>query len=325
MRIISDFHDYYDGALALGQDASIVFKRKTTLVHAVLPNMPWEETRARSRDSAEITVTRASPHFKFPSPWRPGYTSTQEDVILYRSLLLLGGEAREVWCSADGRVGGPTAEGAVRAVVRSWPTRRSDETRTIQSNTGPVLGLVSQECLDELDLKPRRTTKITKDESADRRGLDLRFQASLKKDWTDTHLALNAPLLLLVGCPRPSYIISAQGRTGPAASQRSDGAPWTLVDNKEAENAAVWSARAGITVYAQRTPGVTTEIIRNPALAPLNLAASLDPFACFQTLAQFIGGVVPGRSMPMVVLSDQDLVQKKGFDPIYGFRTRPKS
>lgn len=50
----------------------------------------------------------------------------------------------------------------------------------------------------------------------------------------------------------------------------------------------------------------------------------LDPYSCFQNIEQFISGVVPGQQMPMVTLSDKHMVLKKGFDPKYGFRTRPK-
>lgn len=64
-------------------------------------------------------------------------------------------------------------------------------------------------------------------------------------------------------------------------------------------------------------------VIRNPNLSLLNMQTKLDSFACFQKIDQFISGVVPGQQMPMVQLTDQDLIRKKGFDPKYGFRHRP--
>ena len=66
-------------------------------------------------------------------------------------------------------------------------------------------------------------------------------------------------------------------------------------------------------------------LVRNPCLADLHLQRSLDPHSCFQDISQFIGGVMPGRQMPMVEISDKDMVVKKGFDEKYGFRTRPSS
>lgn len=65
-------------------------------------------------------------------------------------------------------------------------------------------------------------------------------------------------------------------------------------------------------------------LILNPRLADLNMANVLDPASAFQEVSQFISGVAPGQQMPMVEISDEDKVHKRGFDPKYGFRTRPK-
>ncbi len=64
-------------------------------------------------------------------------------------------------------------------------------------------------------------------------------------------------------------------------------------------------------------------IIVNPRLADINFQKLVHPYTCFQDISQFIGGVIPGQQMPMVEISDQSKVQKKGFDPVYGFRRRP--
>lgn len=66
-------------------------------------------------------------------------------------------------------------------------------------------------------------------------------------------------------------------------------------------------------------------VVRNPCLKDLNLQRVLDPYTAFQDISQFISGVVPGQHMPMVQLSDKDQIRKKGFDPKYGFRTRPQN
>lgn len=66
-------------------------------------------------------------------------------------------------------------------------------------------------------------------------------------------------------------------------------------------------------------------LIRNPCLADLEFQRVLDPYTCFQNIAMFIGGVMPGRQMPMVHLTDTDRLLKRGFDPVYGFRKRPET
>lgn len=64
-------------------------------------------------------------------------------------------------------------------------------------------------------------------------------------------------------------------------------------------------------------------VVKNPSLDLLHMQNVLPPFTCFQNIEQFLSGVVPGCQMPLVQISDQDMVRKKGFDPKYGFRTRP--
>ena len=70
-------------------------------------------------------------------------------------------------------------------------------------------------------------------------------------------------------------------------------------------------------------PQANTMVVRNPKLLDLGMQKFLDPVAAFQSISQFIDGVVPGRQLPMVEISDKSQVVKKGFDPKYGFRTRP--
>ena len=69
--------------------------------------------------------------------------------------------------------------------------------------------------------------------------------------------------------------------------------------------------------------GANAALILNPRLADIGFQRLVDPYTCFQAISQFIEGVVPGQQMPMVAISDASQVRKKGFDPKYGFRTRP--
>lgn len=66
-------------------------------------------------------------------------------------------------------------------------------------------------------------------------------------------------------------------------------------------------------------------VVNNPCLKSLGFNKVINPHDMMQKISQFIGGVVPGNQMPMVEISDKAKVQKKGFDPVYGFRTRPTS
>lgn len=70
-------------------------------------------------------------------------------------------------------------------------------------------------------------------------------------------------------------------------------------------------------------PESSVVMVRNPNLKDLGFQRVLDPHSCFQQISQFIGGVMPGRQMPMVQLDDKHMIQKKGFDIKYSFRKRP--
>ena len=70
-------------------------------------------------------------------------------------------------------------------------------------------------------------------------------------------------------------------------------------------------------------PKANVVMVRNPCLRELGIHKTIDPVTAFQSISQFIDGVVPGRQLPLVEISDQAQVVKKGFDPKYGFRTRP--
>jgi len=49
-----------------------------------------------------------------------------------------------------------------------------------------------------------------------------------------------------------------------------------------------------------------------------------EPFTAFQELDMFICGTLAYPHNFMVEVSDKSKVLKHGFDPEYGFRTRPK-
>jgi hypothetical protein len=330
MRVISDFHDYYDSAMGFGQDASVVFKRKTTTVHAKVPGLPWNESTSNHiATNDKITVYRRAPNFSFPMEFMQIRRTNFESVELSRSMLLVGGKMLEVWCSSSGNIGGATPEAAVRSLIKTWPDRVEGEVRSIKSEMAPIQDLISAACLKELKLTKSLNTmygagKASKQDDHRRRVLNLQFENAAQKDWTDTHLALNAPILLMVPhfIPPFNMVLMAPPKDSNV-SQQADGTSWVMPNPKDTSAIVDWATKAGVEIYARHQSGKTASIIRNPCLNRLGVAAVMDPFDCFQTLSQFIGGVAPGRSMPMVTISDKDQINKKGFDPVYGFRTRP--
>ncbi len=64
-------------------------------------------------------------------------------------------------------------------------------------------------------------------------------------------------------------------------------------------------------------------IMKNPSLSMLDVPSFIDPYQVFQSIEQFITGVMPGATSPTLTVSDKSQILKKGFDPVYGFRTRP--
>ena len=63
---------------------------------------------------------------------------------------------------------------------------------------------------------------------------------------------------------------------------------------------------------------------KNVSLKKLNLVKFMDPITTFQEIAMFMGNTLCDTSTPkMPVGGDKVILQSKGFDEIYGFRTRP--
>lgn len=55
--------------------------------------------------------------------------------------------------------------------------------------------------------------------------------------------------------------------------------------------------------------------IDTPCLAGVQFAKRLDPYACFQELSMWVGGVLPRNPNPMVTITDQNIKRDKaGFD-----------
>lgn len=64
-------------------------------------------------------------------------------------------------------------------------------------------------------------------------------------------------------------------------------------------------------------------IWRNPRLCDMGLAPLLDPVAMAQDMARWLGAFQHPEDPP-VSIPDKNLLEQKGFDPIYGFRKTPE-
>ena len=62
----------------------------------------------------------------------------------------------------------------------------------------------------------------------------------------------------------------------------------------------------------------------NGRLADIQFYKVFDPYTAYQELDMWLGGILSSPPNFMVELSDESKIGKAGFDPEYGFRTRPK-
>lgn len=295
MRLISKFHDYYDTALAHGQDDTVLYLRERGLAPALLSEalLPWEakSTRGWRRGSPvgeRVGLVLDERVHKPERDWKPGVVPRGRQPHegshcwhIGEAFVVLAGKAHSVWVRRG--MGQALLEGA-----------------------GPVgvLGGAAQEHLVEameatLGERMRPDQMRVQVRMADIDDEDARHYAAararmLDHDFTDLHLETEAPVLLA--------------------------APINLLyPNKGSEPESIRKA------LATGGAGANTALILNPRLADLGFQRAVDPYTCFQAISQFIEGVIPGQQLPMATISDASQVRKKGFDPVYGFRKRPAS
>lgn len=72
-------------------------------------------------------------------------------------------------------------------------------------------------------------------------------------------------------------------------------------------------------LHTVRDEGVET--VLDPSLRALNFQAQRDPFATFQTIAMYLGGVMRSNERPTVILTDVERRDKHGMDA-WSFRTK---
>ena len=73
-----------------------------------------------------------------------------------------------------------------------------------------------------------------------------------------------------------------------------------------------------------KQPKYTNEILLNAELNPYEFYKVADPYTAYQTLQQYIDGQLAFPGNINYEIPDEYKIESKGFDPKYGFRTRPK-
>ena len=286
MKLISKFHDYYDGALAQGRDELVLYVRQRGSVgdHLSKDITPWlvEGRYGRMAGAAMCSVRdQAQPHQRHHVPYY-GYREdeSKSSWSFEEAFVVVAGQAYPIWL----RPGRDQELLGHQAMTLHGPLG----TPSIEAAAQEMENLVkaSPEFAKEPQIRVVPGQRFAEE---DRRYAQAR-ERFLAADFTELHLRHGAPVLLLASPDTLRSRHTQQKETQTDEALRSN-----------------------------------VRIITNPRLADLNFASVLDPFTCFQALSQFIGGVVPGQQMPMVEISDKSKIQKKGFDPKYGFRTRPSS
>jgi hypothetical protein len=284
VRIISKFHDYYDSAMAHGQDRTICYLRRTGPIAAPFRGheLPWLVKSAYGRAIGERNVTmiekaRGSKKVLSQNAFKRCYVliagraypvwvrEGTEDALAGRSTLV------EVIPTNDTVCGGPELSNLVKQFERLTPPKYITECRTpettMHGNTDDVYHVAEQ--------------------------------VFLQGRYPAFHLLVGAPVVLvgpLAFRDTPHFDKSTKTWVVPDDVEVIPGAP---------EDHRTWA-------------------IRNPCLASLGMQSVLPPNECFQEIASFLDGVVPGRTLPMVQINDESKILKQGFDPLYSFRHRPQ-
>lgn len=285
MKLISKFHDYYDTVLAQGRDESIVYvrERAEAMQHLSPALLPWLAEARGFSVGARTIFVRDQANHHGRGHTPWMGPDTDETETQWRF-----DEAFVVIAGKAHPVW--VRHGAIEALM--------DRQNFMQSPVGDVatapLAAAMRAKLHErrnvLQKEPDVQVRPHAEQEENTRAYENARARFLTQDFTELHIAQGAPVLLL-GDPECLY-----GRAFNRAAFRTQG-------NEAATKNVL--------------------VVKNPRLASLGFQRTLDPFACFQEISQFIGGVVPGQQLPLVEISDKSKIEKKGFDPKYGFRTRP--
>lgn len=276
--------------MAYGSDPQAIYQRKTSLLAGVDieglngGTLPWNARVGKFPETGIRKLHIFNKKMSQNDIWHWNARNNPDLITLGEAFLLISGKAHPVWIHRDAAIGlleqgggaplwlgSPTVEDAMKQTAQSMSRR----------NPGGEVDIVQKQSHGWIDKK----RNFNAYEAARERFLE--------QDFTQLHLSVGSPIVLLVDIGWLGYI-----------------------DNQMREPFEK-EMLAG-----RETPPA---LVLNPRLANLNMAQAMDPATVFQEVSQFISGVAPGQQMPMVEISDNDKIHKRGFDPKYGFRTRPKT
>ena len=286
MKIISSFHDYYDKVLTHGRDDDILYIRKRSEILHNLPEdiLPWKVSGKwgyKKPDTFNIIDKKmindeGISHMSIDRP-----NIYKGHYQFHEAFALVAGKAYSVWVKtnfgydeklndlSNNIFGGYDKKNILNKIVE----KKGNGSNVF--NQKPRFIDVSSKCLFD-GSEYNKSHKIAY-QSAKNKFLEYNF--------TDFHLELNAPILLVGDI--------------------------NFMDVNNQKNSNI------------KQENHNTFVVKNPRLADLYFEHVLNPYTCFQDVFQFVGGVAPGRQMPMIQISDKDMIVKKGFDDVYGFRKRP--
>lgn len=119
----------------------------------------------------------------------------------------------------------------------------------------------------------------------------------------------------------PAYVRDeGDWREALAASAKADLTAWNL---EHRSPAVVLMPRGHVGDRAGPEFG-WPRIIVDPCLADFGFQKAVDPFAAFQEISMFLGGVLASTNEPPSPQTDREKVASHGFDPKYGFRKPPQ-
>ena len=289
MRIISPFHDYYDSAMAYGSDSDAIYQRKTSLVagagvEGLNANILPWSIKAGKWSETGVRMLHVF-NKKIDVDKLNRWTMRENPDILN-----LG----EAFLLVAGKaypvwLRSNTAQCGLidPGSATQWLGSPTVEDALKQAHTQINKGSTDI----DLDTSQSQSMACRRDKKAFN-AYETARDKFLDQDFTQLHLNTGSPIILVSKVSLLGYLESQMRE--PFEKERLAGRE------------------------------IPPALVLNPRLADLNMANVLDPASAFQEVSQFISGVAPGQQMPMVEISDEDKVHKRGFDPKYGFRTRPK-
>lgn len=303
MRIISPFHDYYDSVLAQGQDRDVLFLRRASLTAQKIKGMPWTAPVLTSKGLSQSATGALCARFRFRNdPGRLYIGALDQGALdVERAYVLVGGKAHAVWLHTNYLSG---------AAANYWQTRH-DSMEAWALGAPASLGDPDLTHLSEAWRKRRLEADPSKAQSE----VQVIIDRSEEIEYAD-----------LLGDPD---VIHSDRRFREHARRHHELLARNWADLHLEMDAPILllmhCSRGYLSGPRDPLSEANTWVVRNPRLADLRMGSALDAYSLFQEISMFIGGVMPGAQSPMVSVSDKTQVIKKGFDPVYGFRTRPQA